>query len=154
VTTPGALTTPPFPDHPAGHGCLSGAVLNTMADFFGTDKVEFDVVSGRTLDGQQIPARHFERFSYPAGYDIIGMLWSGARISSEAVPLSCSPAGAPAAGRKTCSSAASRASWSCAPSGACAGRGRGARRHDVTAELRQASRELDAGPDPELRVGP
>jgi hypothetical protein len=32
VTTP-PLATPAFPDHPSGHGCLSGAVLNTMADF-------------------------------------------------------------------------------------------------------------------------
>ena len=47
VTTP-PLGTPPFPDHPSGHGCLSGAVLNTMADFFGTDKVAFTVLSGRS----------------------------------------------------------------------------------------------------------
>ena len=40
VTTP-PLGTPPFPDHPSGHGCLTGAVMNTMADFFGTDKVAF-----------------------------------------------------------------------------------------------------------------
>ena len=33
------LGTPPFPDHPSGHGCLTGAIMNTMADFFGTDKV-------------------------------------------------------------------------------------------------------------------
>ncbi len=40
ATTP-PLGTPPFPDHPSGHGCLSGAVLQTMADFFGRDKVAF-----------------------------------------------------------------------------------------------------------------
>ena len=57
-TTP-PLATPPFPDHPSGHGCLTGAVLNTFRDFFGTDKVGFDVHSGR-FPGQP---RHFDRFS-------------------------------------------------------------------------------------------
>ena len=55
ATTP-PLGTPPFPDHPSGHGCLSGAVLNTMADFFGTDKVAITVVSGRSLNGVPIAA--------------------------------------------------------------------------------------------------
>ena len=45
-TTP-ALVTPPFPDHPSGHGCLSGSVLNTFREFFGTDKIGFDMHSGR-----------------------------------------------------------------------------------------------------------
>ena len=48
-----------------------------MADFFGTDKVEFDVVSGRTLNGQQIPARHFERFSYALDEIIDARVWGG-----------------------------------------------------------------------------
>jgi PAP2 superfamily len=54
ATTP-PLATPAFPDHPSGHGCASGAVLNTLADFFGTDKVEFTVVSGRSLNGYRSP---------------------------------------------------------------------------------------------------
>ena len=33
------LATPNFPDHPSGHSCVSSAVLNTMRDFFGSDKV-------------------------------------------------------------------------------------------------------------------
>ena len=41
------LATPPFPDHPSGHGCVSGAVLHTVQEFFGTDKIAFDVHSGR-----------------------------------------------------------------------------------------------------------
>src|SRR5262249_12330868 len=53
------LVNPPFPDHPSGHGCVSGAVLNTMRGFFGTDKVSFDVHSNRFPGAP----RHFERFS-------------------------------------------------------------------------------------------
>ena len=47
-----------FPDHPSGHGCYSGAVLTTVADFFGTDKVEITLVSGRSLERRPDPAPH------------------------------------------------------------------------------------------------
>jgi hypothetical protein len=75
-TTP-PLGTPPFPDHPSGHGCLSGAVLQTLADFFGRDKVAFTVVSGRSLNGTPIPPRRFLSFSQ-ARTEIIGArVWGG-----------------------------------------------------------------------------
>ena len=71
------LGTPPFPDHPSGHGCLSGAVLHAMADFFGTDKVEITVVSGRSLNGAPIPPRQFDRFSYALDEIIDARVWGG-----------------------------------------------------------------------------
>ena len=77
VTTPGALGTPPFPDHPSGHGCLSGAVLDSMRDFFGTDNVEVTIVSGRTLNGVPIPPRTFERLSYVLDEIIDARVWGG-----------------------------------------------------------------------------
>jgi hypothetical protein len=76
ATTP-PLSTPPFPDHPSGHGCLSGAVLNTMADFFGTDKVEFTVVSGRSLNGVPIAPRGFDRCSLALKEIIDARVWGG-----------------------------------------------------------------------------
>ena len=76
VTTP-PLGTPPFPDHPSGHGCLSAAVLNTMADFFGTDKVEITVVSGRSLNGVPIPPRTFKRLSDATDEIIEARIWGG-----------------------------------------------------------------------------
>jgi hypothetical protein len=75
-TTP-PLGTPPFPEHPSGHGCVSGAVLHAMADFFGTDKVEFDVVGGRSLNGAPIPPRHFERFSDALQEIVDARVWGG-----------------------------------------------------------------------------
>jgi hypothetical protein len=75
-TTP-PLVTPPFPDHPSGHGCASGAVLNTFADFFGTDKVEITVVSGRSLNGVPIPPRHFDRLSQALKEIIDARVWGG-----------------------------------------------------------------------------
>jgi hypothetical protein len=75
-TTP-PLVTPPFPDHPSGHGCASGATLDTFADFFGTGKVEVTLVSGRSLDGVPIPPRHFDRFSQVLKEIIDARVWGG-----------------------------------------------------------------------------
>jgi hypothetical protein len=77
-TTP-ALVTPPFPDYPSGHGCLSGAVLDTMADFFGTDKPDggLTLVSGRTLGGVPIAPRQFDRFSQVRKEIIDARVWGG-----------------------------------------------------------------------------
>jgi len=75
-TTP-PLSTPPFPDHPSGHGCVSGATLKSFQYFFGTDRVAFDVVGGRTLNGVVIPPRHFERFSAAADEIVGARIWGG-----------------------------------------------------------------------------
>jgi hypothetical protein len=72
VTGP-PIGTPPFPDHPSGHGCVSGAVLNSFKEFFGTDKVEFAIHSGR-FPGQP---RHYERFSHALKEVIDARVWGG-----------------------------------------------------------------------------
>ena len=35
------LATPPFPEHPSGHTCGSGAIVASLQNFFGTDKIAF-----------------------------------------------------------------------------------------------------------------
>jgi hypothetical protein len=72
ATTP-PLITPPFPDHPSGHGCVSGAVLHTFRAFFGTNEVAFDVHSGR-FPGQP---RHFGRFTRALDEIIDARVWGG-----------------------------------------------------------------------------
>lgn len=67
------LVTPPFPDHPAGHGCVTSATVHTLQDFFGTDKVAFDVFSPR-FPGT---ARHFDRFSHLLKEIIDARVWGG-----------------------------------------------------------------------------
>jgi hypothetical protein len=71
------LGTPPFPEHPSGHGCVSGAVLHVFADFFGTDKVSFSVVGGRTMNGVVIPPRQFDRFSHALREIVDARVWGG-----------------------------------------------------------------------------
>lgn len=68
-----ALATPPFPDHPSGHGCVSGAVLGATASFFGTDKVAITMRSGR-FPGQP---RSFDRLSDALDEIIDARVWGG-----------------------------------------------------------------------------
>jgi hypothetical protein len=35
------LPNPPYPDHPSGHNCLSSSIVNTLRDFFGTNRMSF-----------------------------------------------------------------------------------------------------------------
>ena len=71
-----ALATPNFPDHPSGHNCVSSAAFNTMEEFFGTDKIEFDVVSTR-FPGTPAQTRHFERFSHAIKEIVESRIWGG-----------------------------------------------------------------------------
>ena len=71
-----ALATPNFPDHPSGHGCVSGATFNVLQDFFGTDKIAFDIV-GTRFPGTPAQTRHFERFSHALKEIIDARVWGG-----------------------------------------------------------------------------
>ena len=66
------LTTPAFPEHPSGHTCISGAVVETLQDFFGTDKLSFTMSSA--LSGT---TRDFGRFSVAIKEIIDARVWAG-----------------------------------------------------------------------------
>jgi hypothetical protein len=66
------FTTPPFPEHPSGHTCISGAVVETLKDFFGTDKISFSTFSG--FSGT---TRDFDRFSKAIKEIIDARVWAG-----------------------------------------------------------------------------
>jgi hypothetical protein len=68
-----ALSTPAFPDHPSGHGCVSGATLGVLRDFFGRDKIAFDVASSRF----PTQPRHFKSFSDALNEVIDARVWGG-----------------------------------------------------------------------------
>jgi hypothetical protein len=71
-TTP-LLSTPAFPDHPSGHSCVSSASLHAMQDFFGTDKIAFNITSSRF----PTQPRHYERFSLALKEVIDARVWGG-----------------------------------------------------------------------------
>ena len=75
VTTPG-LATPNFPDHPSGHSCVSSATINVLQDFFGTDKIAFDIV-GTRFPGTPAQTRHFDRLSHALKEVIDARVWGG-----------------------------------------------------------------------------
>jgi hypothetical protein len=70
------LVTPGFPDHPSGHGCVSGATVHALQAFFGTNKVPFTAVSNKCAPAP-CPARSFDRFSDALKEIIDVRVWSG-----------------------------------------------------------------------------
>jgi hypothetical protein len=67
------LFTPPYPDHPSGHLCMSSSSLHALQAFFGADDVPFYVTSSQ-FPGEQ---RLFERFSDAISELIEARIWAG-----------------------------------------------------------------------------
>jgi hypothetical protein len=72
VCNPPLLVTPAFPDHPSGHSCVSSAIVNTLQNFFGTDKISFSAFSNKSCT-----TRSFERFSDALKEIIDARVWGG-----------------------------------------------------------------------------
>jgi hypothetical protein len=70
------LVTPGFPDHPAGHTCISAGTVYALQAFFGTDKVSFTAVSNKCAPAP-CPARSFVRFSDALKEIIDARVWGG-----------------------------------------------------------------------------
>ena len=56
------LPNPPYPDHPSGHNCLSSSIVETLRDFFGTNRMSFSATHA-TLG----ITRSFTHFSHAIG---------------------------------------------------------------------------------------
>ena len=67
-----SLVTPPFPDHPSGHACATGAFVNTLQNFFGTDKIAVSALSNKSCT-----TRSFNRFSDMLKEVIDARVWAG-----------------------------------------------------------------------------
>jgi hypothetical protein len=66
------IATPPYPEHPAGHPCVSASIVATLQDFFGSDRRHFDATSA--VSGT---ARSFQRFSQAIDEIIDARVYSG-----------------------------------------------------------------------------
>lgn len=66
------LVTPPFPDHPSGHCCNTGAFVQTLQNFFGTDKIAVSAFSNKSCT-----TRNFDRFSDIQREVINARVWAG-----------------------------------------------------------------------------
>jgi hypothetical protein len=67
------LSNPPFPEHPSGHGCVTGATLGAVRAFFGTDRVAVTLTSGR-YPGEP---RTFSRLSRVMDEVVDARVWGG-----------------------------------------------------------------------------
>lgn len=67
------LATPPFPGYVSGHSTFSAAASRILADFFGTDSVEFS----STAEGFGLPTRTFQSFSSAAQEAAVSRLYGG-----------------------------------------------------------------------------
>jgi len=67
------LFTPPYPDHPSGHLCLSSSSLNALRGFFGADQMPFYVTSS-VFPGEQRP---FASFSEAVDELLDARVWAG-----------------------------------------------------------------------------
>jgi hypothetical protein len=71
------IATPPYPEHPSGHGCVSSSIVESLRDFFGTDRAVFSATGA--LSGT---TRSFTRFSQAIEEIIEARVYSGIHFRS------------------------------------------------------------------------
>jgi hypothetical protein len=67
--------TPPHPEYPSGHGCLTAAEAEVFATFFGTNRIEIDLTS--TVPNLTQPRRHYTRVADLLEEVMNARVWGG-----------------------------------------------------------------------------
>jgi hypothetical protein len=65
------IPTPPYTEHPSGHTALSGSIVVTLQEFFGSDRIGWTDTNGAGL------TRSFTRFSQAIREVVDARVWSG-----------------------------------------------------------------------------
>jgi hypothetical protein len=65
------IATPPYPEHPSGHTGLSGSIVKTLQQFFGTDQIGWTDTNNAGL------TRSFSSFSQAIDEIVDARVWSG-----------------------------------------------------------------------------
>lgn len=65
------IANPPYPEHPSGHTGLSGSIVATLQELFGTDKIAWTDTNTAGL------TRSFTRFSHAIDEIVDARIWSG-----------------------------------------------------------------------------
>jgi hypothetical protein len=73
------FNTPPLPDYPSTHSVAGGAAAAVLARFFGSDKVDFTMTSGRPFPGI---TRSFSSFSQAAQENADSRVYAGIHFRS------------------------------------------------------------------------
>jgi len=69
------VANPPYPDHPSGYNCVTGAFMHTAANFFGRDRVTFSLV--KITPGSPDVTREYGRFTDVIEDTIDARVWLG-----------------------------------------------------------------------------
>jgi hypothetical protein len=77
------LGTPPHPEYPSGHGCLTGAEARVLTTFLGTHWIDVDLTS--TAPDLLQPTRHYERASDLTREIVNARIWGGLHFRDAAV---------------------------------------------------------------------
>jgi hypothetical protein len=65
------IANPPYPEHPSGHAGLSGSIVKTLQQFFGTDEIAWTDTNNARL------TRSFSSFSQAIQEIVDARVWSG-----------------------------------------------------------------------------
>jgi hypothetical protein len=65
------IANPPYPEHPSGHTGLSGSIVKTLQQFFGTDEIAWSDTNNAGL------TRSFSRLSQAIDEIVDARVWSG-----------------------------------------------------------------------------
>jgi hypothetical protein len=69
------IASPPYPDHPSGYNCITGAFMHTAANFFGRNRVAFSLV--KITPGAPDVTREYARFTDVIKDTIDARIWLG-----------------------------------------------------------------------------
>jgi hypothetical protein len=75
--------TPPHPEYPSGHGCLTGAEAEVLASFLGTNRIELDMTS--SVPNLLQPQRHYERAADLTREVMNARVWGGIHFRDASV---------------------------------------------------------------------
>jgi hypothetical protein len=74
------LTTPPYPEHTSGYNCATGSMMHTAKAFFGTDRMDFDLV--RIVPGTPNVTRSYRHFTDVIDDTIDARVYQGVHFRS------------------------------------------------------------------------
>jgi len=69
------LGTPPHPEYPSAHGCLTGAEAEVFAAFLGTNRIDLDLSS--TVPNLMHPTRHYNSVADLTRENMNARVWGG-----------------------------------------------------------------------------
>jgi hypothetical protein len=70
------VPSPPYPDHPSGYNCGTGSFMHAAKNFFGKDRMDFELVRLATATTPQV-TRSYKRFTDVIKDTIDARIWLG-----------------------------------------------------------------------------